>query len=119
MFLFISSYIDLTGDVQSAALLLIATGPFRPPESNDSSDEKSQIAQVQCIKRVDEIINAYLNLLNRWCLWHVRAQTELPFAKSDDKNGTKTVPQVCVLDKDSFIISTHSNKITLKFLRFI
>ncbi|XP_064613766.1 GATOR2 complex protein MIOS-A-like [Liolophura sinensis] len=56
----LEKYVDNTGDVQSAALACISTFP-------------SEIAKD---KRVQAWIDNYCNLLDRWRLWHQRAELD-------------------------------------------
>lgn len=74
----IQRYVDLTGDVQTASLVILHTMP-----SNLSQDQRAQ-----------SWVESYQQLLDRWRLWHQRALFDIEWYKASA--SSKPAPHVFV-----------------------
>ncbi|XP_023223348.1 GATOR complex protein MIOS-B-like [Centruroides sculpturatus] len=74
----IQKYVDLTGDVQTASLVILHTMP-----SNLSQDQRAQ-----------SWVESYQQLLDRWRLWHQRAVFDIEWYKANP--SSKPPPHVFV-----------------------
>ena len=97
----LEKYLERSGDIQSVVLLLSCS-----PGSFQVLDE-----------RIDEWIQMYRTLLDRWQLYHVRARFDISRRKVIDQNKLQieTPPQVSVKCNfcNQLIVSNSSKKITL------